>query len=246
MRGVLFWVGFLALLPQALWVRKTTPRFAKASGDPRGLIVSKPSTNDAAPVQVLGLGDSIIAGVGAPTHTEALVGQVADGLARHLSRSVAWRAHGKIGANAVAISKQAPEALEGITPDVVVISTGVNDLLGLVRIHEWERRLEALVDVIRAQAPNALIVFCGLPPMHVFPSLPWPLRWVLGWRARHLDAVLAETVAPMDRVTVARFDGDVGPEAFSGDGFHPGVVGYRRFGEAMAALVTTHPTQQPS
>ena len=235
MRGAWFWLGFVALLPQALWVRQTTPRFAKASGDTRGLAVCGPDDPRTAPIELVGLGDSIIAGVGATTHAQALVAQVANALSQALSRSVAWQVHGKIGADAAAIADRASGVLAGQAPDVVVISTGVNDLLGLVRIRTWRARIVHLVAVVRAQAPQAAIVFCGLPPMDQFPSLPRPLRWVLGMRARHLDAVMCQAIEPMNRVEVARIEAPVGREAFSGDGFHPGALGYREFGAGMAA-----------
>ena len=237
MRGAWFWVGFVALLPQALWVRKTTPRFSKASGEPRGLVVGSPDDPHKAPIQLVGLGDSIIAGVGAPTHAQALIAQVAHALSQRLSRSVAWQADGKIGADAVAIADRASGVLAKRCPDVVIISTGVNDLLGLVKIRDWRSRLEALIAVVQDAAPEAMIVLSELPPMGCFPSLPRPLRWLLGARARHLNEVLMETAASLERVEMVSIDADVAPEAFSGDGFHPGVVGYRQFGEKMALQV---------
>lgn len=234
MRGLLFWLAFGLLLPQALWVRKTTPRFQGAEGQPFGLIVPSAVDPSQQALQLVGLGDSIIAGVGASTQDETLVVQTTQSLAKQLSCPIAWQSHGKIGADARAMAGRVARFNWPASTDVVLISTGVNDLLGLASIEEWTNRIEALVASVREQAPTAWIVFCGLPPMHRFPSLPRPLRWVLGWRARHFDQVLRQILALMPRVISVGIDGDVGPELFAGDGFHPGPIGYQRFGHLIA------------
>ena len=59
MRNLLFWGLFPLLIPQALWVRKTAPRTAPAAGPRSGTV------GDGRPIRLVGVGDSIIAGVGA-------------------------------------------------------------------------------------------------------------------------------------------------------------------------------------
>lgn len=248
-----FWAAFGLLLPQALWVRRTTPRFQGATGDPCGLVVSDALDESKPPLQLLGLGDSIIAGVGASHHTEALVAQAALGLSRALNRPVAWQVHGKIGADARRIADEAHKIDWPSGVDVVVISTGVNDLLGLSTIAQWQDKIVQLIKTVRLYAPDAWIVFCGLPPMALFPSLPRPLRLVLGYRARHLDEVLGRVIEPVDRVLWVPIEPPIGssvdlsgefpnqppltPEMFAGDGFHPGPKGYQALGRGLAEAV---------
>ncbi len=237
MRGALFWLAFGLLLPQALWTRKTTPRFRGAEGQPQGLITPTAVELGRPTMQLVGLGDSIIAGVGAATQDQTLVVQTTHHLAELLCCSVAWQAHGKIGADAQAIARRASGLNWPSQTNVVIISTGVNDLLGLASIQAWTGRIDALVKAVREHAPTAWIVFCGVPPMHRFPSLPKPLRWVLGWRARHFDEVLSQTVATLPKVISVGIDGDLGPEVFADDGFHPGALGYSQFGQMIAAAL---------
>ena len=245
MRGLLFWGAFGLLLPQALWVRRTTPRFQGAVGEPSGRVSSpnlNPQSNESDPsLQVVGLGDSIIAGVGANEHSEALVVQTALSLSETLGQPVAWQVRGKIGAQISRIAREASQMDWPASVDVVVISTGVNDLLGLCSIKEWRSNIEGLIQAVRAHAPEALIVFCGLPPMDVFPSLPRPLRWVLGYRARHLDQVLGQTTEPFERVVWVPVQSDEAPalttEMFAGDGFHPGPRGYQALGQELGRAI---------
>lgn len=245
MRGLLFWAAFALLLPQALWVRRTTPRFQGAVGEPFGRVASSqahpPSADSDQPLQVVGLGDSIIAGVGAQEHSEALVVQTALSLSETLKRAVVWQARGKIGADAKRIAREADQMAWPESVDVVVISTGVNDLLGLQSIRQWTSNINALIGVVRGHAPEALIVFCGLPPMDVFPSLPRPLRWVLGYRARHLDQMLGQVVDPLRRVVWVPIESHGTPsltlEMFAGDGFHPGPAGYQALGQGLGRAI---------
>jgi len=236
MKAALFWVAFGFLLPQALWTRKTAPRFEDAKGERAGRFAPASFSVESKipPLQVVGLGDSIIAGVGVTNQTEALVAQVCCNLQLLLNRPIAWQAHGKTGAKAGSIAKRACGLNWPPSTDVVLISTGVNDLLALSSIAQWRSSIESLVSTVRSYAPTAWIVFAGLPPMQIFPTLPRPLRWVLGWRAAHFDEVLAQTIASMDRVTSARIGPTVGPELLSADGFHPGASGYSRFGQIIA------------
>jgi len=245
MRGFVFWAAFGLLLPQALWVRRTTPRFQGAVGETSGQVNPSPlnprSNESDPPLQVVGLGDSIIAGVGANEHTEALVAQAALSLSETSKRSVAWQVHGKIGADAQRIAREADQINWPELVDVVVISTGVNDLLGLQSIQQWASNIEGLIQAVRVHAPEALIVFCGLPPMDVFPSLPRPLRWVLGYRARHLDQVLGQVTEPFEGVVWVPVQSDEAPalttEMFAGDGFHPGPQGYQALGQGLGRSI---------
>lgn len=242
MQGLLFWVAFAFLLPQALWTRRVTPRFRAPIGEARGLVepnfLSHSFPPGKAPLELVGLGDSIIAGVGVNVMSETLTVQTATNLAQHLNQAVRWRAYGKIGANARQIEARAHQIDWPETVDVVLVSTGVNDLLGLVTVKAWQQHLVELLETVRAKAPNAWIVFCGLPPMQIFPALPWPLSQVLGFRARQLDRALVQATAPFDRVVSIKIYDQVSRDLMAGDGFHPGPKGYRIFGSMVADLLS--------
>lgn len=234
MQGLLFWMAFGVLLPQALWTRQATPRFRAPSGETHGLITPAHTVDNSAPLEFVGLGDSIIAGVGAKTMTETLVVQAARALSGHLNRPIQWRALGKIGANGEQIEARAHQMDWPQSADVVLISTGVNDLLGLVTVDTWQKRVQRLVETVRDKAPNAWIVFCGLPPMQIFPALPWPLSHVLGFRARQLDLALVQATAPFERVLSIKIYDQVSRTFMAADGFHPGPKGYQVFGALVA------------
>ena len=155
---------------------------------------------------------------------------------------MAWQAHGKIGADARGIAARAAQLAWPETVDVVLISTGVNDLLGLATVRDWQHRIEALVAVVQQHAPDAWIVFAGLPPLQIFPALPWPLNQLFGLRADHFDEILHKTVAPFERVFTVPIRPEVAPEGMAADGFHPGILGYqalsRLVGEALSPKFT--------
>lgn len=68
-----FWLALPWVFPQAIWVRRRTPRFRGPSGELRGQFGEEPTR------RVVGVGDSIVAGVGANLAIETITAQ----LARH-------------------------------------------------------------------------------------------------------------------------------------------------------------------
>ena len=88
MRSALFWSSLPFLLPQALYVRQTAPRFAPAAGPTSGAV------GEGTQRTLLAIGDSIVAGVGASELPKAMVGQTASALATSLECRVNWQALG--------------------------------------------------------------------------------------------------------------------------------------------------------
>lgn len=74
--------------------------------------------------------------------------------------------------------------------DAILLSMGVNDTTGLTPRRRYRQQLLAL----GAQLPGPLFLL-SVPPMHRFTALPTPLRQLLGWRARQLDAVQRKLAA---------------------------------------------------
>ena len=228
MKSLLFWIAFPFLIPQALYVRRTAPRFAPADGPREGCV------GDGDEVHLLAIGDSIIAGVGATELSRALVGQTARALADSRRCRVAWRALGVSGYDSAKVLEHLVPDLPDVSFDYIVVSVGVNDVTGLTTTRQWRRNLNQLLTMLHARYPTARIALAGLPPMHGFPLLPQPLRAVLGLRARTLDDIAREVVVADRNALHVPLDFDPDPAKFSPDGYHPSEESYVEFGQHMA------------
>jgi len=231
MRRWLFWSAVPLLLPQALWVRRNTPRFAAPAGAERGAVM-QPNVH-AAPLRLIGLGDSIIAGVGAQTADDCLTAQLARELSAQRGISVEWSNIGRIGATTTRVLRDLVKRLPATSADLLLVSTGVNDVTSLRQRGEWSREIRRLADTLAEHSPEATALFLGLPPMQAFPALPAPLRQLLGLRARLFDETLAETLAGHPRARHVALTLEAAPDMFCADGFHPSPAAYALIARAL-------------
>ncbi|HMC15588.1 MAG TPA: SGNH/GDSL hydrolase family protein [Albitalea sp.] len=218
------------LVAQAVATRRRAPVLPEAAGAREGIV------GDGPPCRVLIVGDSSAAGVGVPTQDIALAGHFARTLAAHANVSVHWRLLARSGINsaqALAFVQSEPIALA----DFAVVVLGVNDVVDQVPSQRAVRRRAALADWLLEHAQVRHVVFAPLPPMHQFPLLPQPLRWILGSDARRHDAAVARWAATRSDVwhvpIAIRLDAD----CMAPDGFHPGEPVYRHCGEALARFI---------
>lgn len=228
MRRVAFWTLLPFLIPQALWVRKTAPRFSDAAGRPDGSVGAGPVK------QLVAVGDSIIAGVGAATLDRALVGQTARALADKLDATIDWNALGQTGQTSSGLLADQLGRLPGTDADYVIVSIGVNDVTRVERTRTYVRNIRRIAETIRARYPRAIIGFAGLPPLGVFPLLPQPLRAALGLRAVTFNEELSTLLDDIPGAIFIPVDFEASPGMFSDDGFHPSELGYTEFGGIVA------------
>ncbi|MFD2467203.1 SGNH/GDSL hydrolase family protein [Amycolatopsis silviterrae] len=215
------------LVAQAVRVRRTTPRLPGASGPIEG------THGTGRPLRLTVIGESTVDGVGALTHAEALTGQLAEGLARgHPDREVRWQALGITGASARMVLD---ELVPRVRPaDFVVVVLGVNDTLELHSAARYRRDLLAIIVEVRRRIGDVPVLLAGVPPLASFPSLPRPLRDVLGARSVALDGA-ARTLTRLPGVAhVPLVPGLLRPGMFAADRFHPGPEGYRAWAAALS------------
>ncbi len=235
MHRLLFWSVLPFVVPQALWVRQTAPRFADAGGPRSGS--TGPWAGHESERRLIAVGDSIIAGVGAATLDEALVGALARALAERLRVPVSWRAIGRTGTTSERLLSTLPVELPAGSADVALLNVGVNDLTRMTTTRRFVANIRGLYDLLRERYPEALVVINGLPPLGLFPLLPQPLRAVLGLRAKIFNRELANAVAEMPGAVFVPVDFDARPDSFADDGFHPSPASYAIFGTAIAETV---------
>jgi lysophospholipase L1-like esterase len=78
------------------------------------------------------------------------------------------------------------------------------------------------------------VVFAPLPPIHHFPGLPQPLRWVFGADARRHNAAMARWVRTRGDVSLVEMQMPLNRGVMAADGFHPGEPAYRFCANAIA------------
>jgi len=186
------------------------------------------------PLQLLALGDSIIAGIGASEKEHTLPVQFAFYLSKTLKRQVNWHALGENGARLKHVLARI-DSLGKTTPaDLILISIGVNNVTGLTSLNQWKAQLRQLIAVLNNRWPGALVLFCGLPPMRLFPLPPQPLRFTLGLRAEALDRAAQALLGSQERMV--HIPTEINPEEheFCPDGFHPSIASYAIWGEGLA------------
>ncbi len=229
MRSILFWASLPFILPQALYVRKTAPRFSAAGGSREGIAGSGKKYH------LIAIGDSIIAGVGASTLAKALVGRTAERLAVLCNCAISWKTIGRIGAVSKQVIERLVPQLPEKRPDIMVVSVGVNDATSLSSVVKWRQNLSKLLGALVAYAPDATIAVAGIPPLRGFPILPQPMRALFGIRGETFDRVLRQEIARHQNAIHVPLDFEPEPQMFSADGFHPSEESYQEFGEMMAS-----------
>ncbi|MEW7855167.1 SGNH/GDSL hydrolase family protein [Pseudomonas chlororaphis] len=218
------------LLAQGLYTRWVTPRLPEAEGPRQG----RHADASGPALRLLILGDSAAAGVGALTQDEAIAGRLVAGLAGDFQLS--WQLRAQSGLD----SRQLFQLLEnGPTEpfDVALVSIGVNDVTSRIAAAEWQARILRLIALLSERFETRHIVFLPVPPMHLFPALPQPLRWYLGLRARRFNSLLVELLAGQDRCVLLATRFQPAASLMAGDGFHPSPALYRILADEAARVI---------
>ena len=236
------------LLVQGRRVRRTALRLPEPAGPREGVeggadVAGLASTAGVTPVgrgaaggpplRLLVVGDSSAAGVGVDFHHQAVAQPAAVALAARTGRSVAWRLVARSGIDTVEAHRLVAEAAPG-PADVAVFALGVNDVTAQRVGAPFVAAYAALVAEVVARTGARHLLVNGVPPMHVLPALPEPLRWYLGRCARVNDGLLAAWARARDDCAFLPLDWAARADDLAHDGFHPGPAQYLHWAGLIA------------
>lgn len=191
-------------------------------------------------IRLLIVGDSSAAGVGAENQLQALSGRLGEALSQRMAGAVAWQLVARTGrttGKSLAVLRKV-----NLHPaDVMVTALGLNDVVAQVPLHRWLAQLDKLDRIAAQRAGVCHVIHSGIPPLGLFPSLPNPLRWVLGREAKRYDHALAGWVQrwrdrwwlPLPFEPTASVDSGL----MALDGFHPGPAAYALWAEQLANMI---------
>ena len=194
------------------------------------------------PVQLLVLGDSTAAGMGADTARQTVGAIIANGVSALSGRPVRLTNVAVIGAESSGLDVQLATALDEVAnPDVAVILIGANDVTHRVDKSIAVGHLEQTVRALRAAQCEVIVGTC--PDLGTIEPVAQPLRLLARRWSRDLAA--AQTVAVVEAGGRTVSLGDLlgpdfpGPtrEMFSHDGFHPSPAGYARVASVLLPSV---------
>jgi lysophospholipase L1-like esterase len=209
------------LYAQGKRLRRDTPILPEAARPWHG---TEPGAD---PVRLLVLGDSTSAGVGAATQHQGLPGSIARELTARWGRGVDWRAIGESGATARDLLERFIDEAVREEYDVVFLTVGANDALGLRSRRAFGRDIRSLLDQLRAASPQATILMSSLPAFFRFELLPNPLKRNLYLHSRSLEAEARAIATAFDGAAMSPPPPPYSEGFFASDLFHPSEVGYR-------------------
>jgi len=228
-------IGSLAFLPiamaQGAVTRRRVPILPPANGPHHGRVAGVGK-----PIRLLAIGESSVSGVGVSRSDETVAAVTARALGRLTNRPVVWRALGFSGATAREATAQLVHRIVPEPIDVLVVAFGVNDATSYRSPIGFTKDIVKLVTTVRARVGDAAVVIAGVAPLSSFPALPWPLRTILGWRSKALQAAVDRVPDRLTGVVVERFSTPLGADLFAEDKFHPNSKAHELWGEGIAAL----------
>lgn len=207
------------LIAQGRRLRRDTPRLPDAALPWHG---ERPGPD---PLRLLVIGDSTAAGVGAATQESALPGNLARELAERTGRGVRWLATGRNGATSRDLITTYLDDATAQQWDLVFLSIGANDALGLRPRGAFARDIRTLLARLRAVSP--LVLMSSLPAFGRFELLPNPLRWNLYLHSLSLEDAARAIVATTPGVHISPPPPPYTEGFFATDLFHPSESGYR-------------------
>jgi len=193
-------------------------------------------------IELLMVGDSIAAGLGAEEAKGTLGARLAKALAKRTGRSVRLRTVAQVGSETWMVAEQQlPGLLPSYQPDVAVVVVGGNDVTHRIPVTESVSALAEVIQELRGRGAQVVVGTC--PDLGALRPLPQPLRSLGSRASRQLAAAQAQTALDEGAYVVSLAD-VVGPffvtnpdEMFSIDRFHPSEMGYKRTAQAILPSV---------
>ena len=214
---------------QGKYVRRVTPKLPEPEGLRKGIY------GNGSPTSLLIMGDSSAAGVGVELQQYALAGSMLNALGSHYQ--VAWELMAKTGDTSTQLLEKIQQLDTHQHYETVVISIGVNDVTGLTSSAKWTHNLGLIAAALQEKLGAKRALFSSLPPMHLFPALPQPLRWWLGTRAKHLNALAQDVCHSQPHCHFISAPFPIDQRFIATDGFHPGALAYQLWGEYLARVL---------
>jgi lysophospholipase L1-like esterase len=194
------------------------------------------------PVELIVLGDSSAAGMGADNRYQTVGAIIANGVSALTGRPVRLTNTAVVGAESSGLELQLANALDQVDrPHVAIIMVGANDVTHRINKAIAVRHLETSVRALRALGTEVVVGTC--PDLGTIRPIPQPLRLI--GRRWSRDMAAAQTVAVVEAGGRTVSLGDLlGPEfaerpheMFSADRFHPSPAGYARAASALLPSV---------
>lgn len=192
-------------------------------------------------VDLLLLGDSIAAGLGADRPKRTLGAQLAKRVAEHTQRAVRLHTAAIVGCETSMLRVQLAGLPAGYVADVAVIVVGGNDVTHRVKTSVSCEHLAAAVTALQSSGTAVVVGTC--PDLGALTAVPQPLRTLAGLASRQLAAAQRQVVTELGGRSVSLREA-VGPffvtqpdAMFAMDRFHPSGAGYRRTAKAMLPSV---------
>jgi lysophospholipase L1-like esterase len=231
-------LGFGVMAAEMKLARRTigTP-FGAAGPDSDGLY----GAGIGEPIDLVLLGDSSAAGLGADEPDQTPGAVVARGLSAVSGRPVRLTTVAVVGAVSADLDGQVDRLLELVEPDVAIIMVGANDVTHRVRPAIAVRYLGLAVQRLIAEGCQVVVATC--PDLGTIEPVAQPLRLIARRLSRDLAA--AQTVAAVEAGARSVSLGDllgeefrrVPHEMFSADRFHPSSAGYAAAAAAVLPSV---------
>lgn len=221
----------LPLLPFFYWqgqrVRKRVGRLPDAAGATVGQFGDYAET-----LNLLAVGESTVAGVGAKNHAEALGGQLARFLSLATEKNIRWHVVGESGITVKETIERLVPRLPEIEMDFVVVALGGNDTFKVSSPNRWRKNMQKLIEILQTKYPNAKILLANTPRVIDFRALPKSLKMIL-WRVSLLHHQNAKNLARTMKNVVYYDEAGTVEDDFFSDGIHPSAHGYMLWAKAL-------------
>ena len=236
--GALGALGYGVLKAEARIARRIVGIHFEGAPDDNGIYGAGPGD----PVELVMLGDSLGAGMGADNRYQTVGAIIATGVSALTGRPVRLTNTAVIGAESSGLELQLANALDQVPqPHVAVVMVGANDVTHRVNRVVAVRHLESVVQQLREVGAEVVVATC--PDLGTIGPIPQPLR-LLGRRWSR-DLAAAQTVAVVEAGGRTVSLGDLlghefaerPHELFSQDRFHPSPAGYARCAAALLPSV---------
>ena len=214
---------------QGIYLKKVVLRLPTPGDKPFGVL-----KGNGMALEILGLGESTMAGVGIAKHSKTLTGLTAIRLNHLVSRQINW----KILANNGLTIKTLNQLIKEYPPadaDLIIVSIGGNDVFKLTPPWVWQRNLVRCVKFLVRDGRKPLILFSPVPCVGRFPAIPNPLCLALGYWELLLQTSLALVMNSTEDAHLLEDSFPDGKEYFLDDGIHPSQQAYDLWSEKLAS-----------